>query len=121
MFNTLNVNRYVWDAVQERPTTKSAIDSATRNEIIRIDPRYFGQYHSADEHNFKANLPIKRFVIMGAIVLALLLMVSLLIDFFDPSPDQVDSAPPNAPEPLHPLGPPHRRTTSSCIDPRCPA
>ncbi len=51
-----NVNCYVWDACQEAPNSKGVKQLANVTPV-RLDKKYFGAYHSADEHTHKLNLP----------------------------------------------------------------
>ena len=71
-----NVNCYVWDNCQDNPNTTSAKQMANVSPT-RLDKKYFGAYHSADEHTHKLNLPWGRItvliltvVFLGVIVIA---------------------------------------------------
>lgn len=51
-----NLNCYVWDLCQENPNSSTQKQLANVKPV-RLDKKYYGVYHSADEHTHKLNLP----------------------------------------------------------------
>ena len=56
IFGSKNVNRYTWEFCQLNVDSRSAKQLANVS-TVRLDRRYFGKYHSADEHTHQSNLP----------------------------------------------------------------
>lgn len=56
VFGSSVVNRFVWDTCQENPNSSTSRKNANMVPA-KLDKKYFGLYHSADEHTHKANLP----------------------------------------------------------------
>ncbi len=75
IFGSQTVSRLVWDACQENPNSTASRGNA--NVVtLRLDKKYFGSYHSADEHTHRMNLPWGKIVlvIVPAIAVVVLLM-----------------------------------------------
>ena len=88
VFGSNTVMRFSWDICQENPNSASAKQSAI-NKTMRYDKKYFGSYHSADEHTSKVQLPWKQIVFLGCGLITLF-VVSYL--FYDRVYGRVDDA-----------------------------
>lgn len=69
VFGSNTVMRFSWDLCQDNPNSASAKQSAVVT-TMRYDKKYFGSYHSADEHTAKVSLPWKQIIFLGVGVTA---------------------------------------------------
>ena len=89
IMGSLNINRFTWDVCQQNPDSASARKNANVDPF-RMDKKYFGVYHSADEHTHTLSVPWKRIIFMLVLVVLLFFTVQAFLGYFNR--DDVSSA-----------------------------
>lgn len=64
VYGLATVNRYTWETCQLN-TESASIKKLANISTLKMDKKYFGKYHSADEHTHTRNLPWKDFIKFG--------------------------------------------------------
>ncbi len=82
IMGTLNINRFTWDVCQQNPDSPSARRDANVDQT-RMDKKYFGAYHSADEHTHTVSVPWKKIIFLLVLVVLLVLCVRSFMAYFD--------------------------------------
>jgi zona occludens toxin len=82
IMGSLNINRFTWDVCQQNPDAASARKDANVDQF-RMDKKYFGVYHSADEHTHTLSVPWKRIVFLFVLLGLLVLTVRSFVGYFD--------------------------------------
>lgn len=99
IMGSLNINRFTWDVCQTNPDSPTARKDSNVDQF-RMDKKYFGAYHSADEHTHTLSVPWKKIAFMGVLVVLLVLLVRSLLGYFNREPesfDQYNSSTPGMP------------------------
>jgi len=82
------VNRFTWDSCQNN-TESRAIRKDANKDSLRFDKKYFGRYHSADEHTHTVIIPWRLISILAGGVLVVVAMAYIVYNRFvpdDPAP-----------------------------------
>jgi len=79
VFGTDTVMRFSWDLCQSNPNAVSAKQTAVV-KTMRYDKKYFGSYHSADEHTSKPQLPWKQIIFLALGLLTLFVVSYMFYD-----------------------------------------
>lgn len=90
IMGSLNINRFTWDVCQQNPDSASTRKDANVDQF-RMDKKYFGAYHSADEHTHTLSVPWKKIAFLGVLIVLLVLCVRSFMGYFDrgqPDPHQ---------------------------------
>lgn len=82
IMGSLNINRFTWDVCQQNPDSASARKDANIDQF-RMDKKYFGVYHSADEHTHTLSVPWKRIVFLFVLIGLLVFAVKAFLSYFD--------------------------------------
>jgi zona occludens toxin len=82
IMGSLNINRFTWDICQENPNSAGKRKDANVDQF-RMDKKYFGAYHSADEHTHTLSVPWKKIVILLVLVGILVASVYSFLSYFD--------------------------------------
>lgn len=68
VMGSLTVNRFTWDVCVTNPDSRSIRKDANK-DTLRMDKKYFGKYHSADEHTHTMSIPWRLiFIIAGCVI-----------------------------------------------------
>ncbi len=65
IFGTSAVNRFMWPRCCDNVNSPTERKSAN-TVLCKLDKKYFGKYHSADQHTHKTQLPIGRLILFFA-------------------------------------------------------
>lgn len=82
IMGSLNINRFTWDVCQQNPDSASTRKDANVDQF-RMDKKYFGVYHSADEHTHTLSVPWKKVVFLFVLLGLLVLTVRSFMAYFD--------------------------------------
>lgn len=82
IMGSLNINRFTWDVCQQNPDSASTRKDANVDQF-RMDKKYFGAYHSADEHTHTLSVPWKKIVFLLVLVVLLVFSVKSFMAYFD--------------------------------------
>lgn len=82
IMGSLNINRFTWDVCQQNPDSASTRKDANVDQF-RMDKKYFGVYHSADEHTHTLSVPWKKIVFLLVLIVLLVLSVRSFMAYFD--------------------------------------
>ena len=85
------VNRFTWDSCQNN-TESRAIKKDANKDTLTFDKKYFGKYHSADEHTHTVNLPWRLISIFAIGLLVVAGMSYMLYKQFVPDDIEQPSA-----------------------------
>lgn len=86
IMGSLNINRFTWDICQSNPDSPTARKDANVDQF-RMDKKYFGVYHSADEHTHTLSVPWKKIVILFLMLGLLVFSVKSFMSYFDRDPE----------------------------------
>lgn len=90
IMGTLNINRFTWDVCQQNPDSPSSRRDANVDQF-RMDKKYFGAYHSADEHTHTVSIPWKKILFLLILIGLLVVCVKSFMAYFDR--DEIDAVP----------------------------
>src|SRR5690606_16994810 len=82
IFGSKIVTCFVWDSCQDNPNSAAARNNANSTPAP-LDKRYFGAYHSADEHTHKASLPWGKIILVLVAVGALVVLLFWIFSRFE--------------------------------------
>lgn len=86
IMGSLNINRFTWDICQSNPDSPTARKDSNVDQF-RMDKKYFGVYHSADEHTHTLSVPWKKIGFLLFLLVLLFFTVKSFMAFFSPEPD----------------------------------
>lgn len=92
IFGSKTVNRFVWTSCQNDPNSSGVRKNANITPC-RLDKKYYGKYHSADQHTHTLQLPT------GKIALAVICLILLFILLFIFKRQMMAFAQPEKPQP----------------------